>query len=448
MPTGSYRNTRYTEEELRQAAAAYEEHGSYRKAAKALGLTLRTYGRRLDRAIQQGMHPKNKPAGKLDASKGEVEDAESGNERVISGKNVTSLEELIAAADVDLSEWIVTKKVINKWDSVTKEGPRALWQVKAWLEKRPDWFVKPIKAVKPVKRVKAKSVPATATALIIPDSQHGYRRRADGSLEPLHDRLACDLALQAAKVLQPQTVVLLGDMLDLAPWSTRYTTSPSLRYTTQPALVELHWWLSSIRKAAPSAEIIYLEGNHENRILRAITEKIDEAVGLSPADDPAGPGVLSIERLLGLADLDIEYVGPYGSSWWLWEKVQLHHGSLVRSKGGQTTTAMLANSAHSQVVGHIHRREYSCKTIDSLTGSRTITAMSPGCLCRVDGAVPHAGGSTVLDWQQGLGVVYRHKEDISVQVTPIDEGGMFLHGKYYRGVDRTPELRKATGLPY
>jgi hypothetical protein len=221
-----------------------------------------------------------------------------------------------------------------------------------------------------------------------------------------------------------------------------------MRYTTQPALVELHWWLASLREAAPAAEIVYLEGNHENRIIRAITEKIDEAVGLTPANDLGGDPVLSLENLLGLRDLDIQYVGPYGSSWWLWDRIQLHHGSIVRSKGGQTTTAMLANSTHSQVVGHIHRREYACRTIDTQNGPRTIAAMSPGCLCRIDGAVPHAGGSTVLDWQQGLGVAYKSSSGVDMQLVPIDQGMMFLHGNQYHGKDRIAELRDSTGLPY
>ena len=74
--------------------------------------------------------------------------------------------------------------------------------------------------------------------------------------------------------------------------------------------------------------------------------------------------------------------------------------------------------------------------------------MSPGCLCRIDGAVPHAGGSTVLDWQQGLGIAYKSSAGVDMQLVPIDQGSMFLHGSHYRGKDRIAELRSSTGLPY
>jgi hypothetical protein len=67
------------------------------------------------------------------------------------------------------------------------------------------------------------------------------------------------------------------------------------------------------------------------------------------------------------------------------------------------------------IYGHIHRSEIAWKTRLDYDGAKTIMAASPGCLARIDGAVPSTKGGTDLDgrpisvtedWQQGLGVVY------------------------------------------
>jgi hypothetical protein len=458
------------------AVDAYNEHGTLRKAAAALGISPSSAHALLKQAEREGNVPEalatkreqralgtqrrvakqsrallSPPDPRTSLQKNpavQVEDKVESGTRVLTGKGVRSVAQLLRESNVNQEEWIVVKKVINKWDSVTKEGVQPLWQVKAWLERRPDWFVTPVKPVRALKRRRSVNAGPDQICLIIPDSQHGYRRLDSGKLEPLHDRAACDLAVQAAQEIQPAVIVLLGDMLDLAPWSLKYPVEASLRDTTQPALVELHWWIASLRTASPKAQIVYLEGNHENRITRALVEKMQEAVNLRPADELDSSSMLSMQRLLSLDKLDVEYHGPYGAAWWLWDKVKIHHGNVVRQGGGKTVSAMLGNASYSQVVGHIHRREYAARAIEYAGGQKVISAMSPGCLCRVDGAVPHNAGSSILDWQQGLGLVYKFGEQLSMQVVPIDKGRMVLHGKTYTGVDHADLLRTETGLPF
>lgn len=458
------------------AVTAYNKYGTLRKAAASLGISPSSAHALLKQAERDGNVPEalatkreqralgtqrriarqsenprpaaEKPVRVSSSLAVHVEDQVESGTRVLTGKGVRSVAQLLREASVDPDEWLVVKKVINKWDSVTKEGIQPLWQIKAWLERRPDWFVTPVQPIKALKRRRSLTTGPDQVCLIIPDSQHGYRRLDSGSLEPLHDREACDLAVQAAQELQPDVIVLLGDMLDLAPWSLKYPVEAALRDTTQPALVELHWWIASLRTASPKAQIVYLEGNHENRITRALVEKMQEAVNLRPADELDSSSMLSMQRLLSLDKLDVEYHGPYGAAWWLWDKVKIHHGNVVRQGGGKTVSAMLGNASYSQVVGHIHRREYAARAIEYAGGQKVISAMSPGCLCRVDGAVPHNAGSSLLDWQQGLGVVYKFGEQLSMQVVPIDRGKMVLHGKTYTGVDHSALLREETGLPF
>ncbi len=129
-------------------------------------------------------------------------------------------------------------------------------------------------------------------------------------------------------------------------------------------------WLAQLRMAAPTARICMLEGNHEMRLRKVLNDvACGELRTLRPADKPSGPELLSIPYLLSLDKLDVEYVEPYGKGHW-WRGIHFHHGRLVRSRGGKTVSAMLNNSAHSQVVGHIHRREIASKAGRLATRSR------------------------------------------------------------------------------
>ena len=256
-----------------------------------------------------------------------------------------------------------------------------------------------------------------------------------------------DVILQIAAKIKPEKIVVLGDMLDLAPWSTKFATEPGLRFTTQHSLVELFWFLSCLRQTCPSAEIVYLEGNHENRIERALKEKVDEALDVRPANDPEGESSLSIPRLLALDTIDVDYKGPYGADYWLWGQVRIHHGHVVRGNSGGTTSAILNNSSHSQIVGHIHRVESHSKTIQTAEGRKVITAMSPGCLCRLDGVVPAFAGKP-LNWQQGFGLVHKSASGIHITSHSIIDGEAVLGQDVIKGKDYKKSLNADTKFKF
>ncbi len=421
----------------------YYELKSTRKAATKLGLSRSTFRRRLAKAVEVlgAISPMD--------SNVQVEETVENNQKVLTIKGVRTLEELLKVSKVSLDKWVVVKKLINKWDAVTKEGITDLWQVKVWLERRPEFFSSPVLPASFRKREPSNSVPPKPlqTALIIPDAQVGFRRSAEGELSPLHDRIAMDVILQVCRDLLPEKIVLLGDMLDLAPWSTKFATEPGLRFTTQHSLVELYWFIGCLRETCPTAEIVYLEGNHENRIERALKEKVDEALDVRPATDPKGLPALSIPRLLALDSVDVDYRGPYGADYWLWDEVRIHHGHVVRGNSGGTTSSILNNSNHSQIVGHIHRVESHSKTVQTAKGQKIITAMSPGCLCRLDGVVPAFAGKP-LNWQQGFGLVHKNGKDVTITAIPILNGKAVLNQKVLTGKDYKKELEADTGLKF
>lgn len=221
--------------------------------------------------------------------------------------------------------------------------------------------------------------------LVLPDSQNGFRGD-----EPLHDRLAWEGALTvAANVQDIRCVVLLGDMLDLAPWG-RFRVSNDLLGTTQRTLDETHWWLARLRATVGwGVRIVYLEGNHEARFANTLVDAHRELSTLRGLDVPT---------LLGLEELGVEYVGPYGARVTI-DGVIYTHGDKYAKWGGATAAKYLQEYPRSVVFGHCHKAELAHRRwVDGTVNF----AMSPGTLARCDGIVP---GHAHPDWTQSVGWV-------------------------------------------
>ena len=361
------------------------------------------------------------------------------------GDRIRTLDGLLDAADVDRDRWAVESWRANSYEAQAKGGGiTQLWQVKANLRERPEWMWR---AAEPRETYQAPDVTDPATTLVIPDSQNGYRWVDDHKrLEPLHDRRAWDLAVQIARAAQPDRIVLLGDMVDFAEGSKRWPVSDDLRATTQPTIQELHWWLAELRAACPSAVIVYLEGNHEDRIDRALSQLTPELHGLRAANE--SEPLISWRRLLALDALGVEYGPTYSSA----GAVTLHpdceatHGHKVAAGGGATVARVVRQAHVSQIFGHIHRCEYAARTLHGPEGRRVVWAASPGTLCRVDGVVPAVSGR--VDWQQGLAWLTHVDGSTHCSLTPIRDGVAVWRGEALAGRDRGEEIAEATGLGY
>lgn len=272
------------------------------------------------------------------------------------------------------------------------------------------------------------------TCLVVPDSQNGFYRKPDGSLDPMHDPQCWDLVHQLNRHIKPNTIVLLGDMIDLAEWSDKYTSSPDMAYTTQATIDDLARTLGQLRRDNPTAQIVYIEGNHEKRFQLAILNHLKAAYGLRKAGDVGSHDTFSLPYLLGLEELGIEYRGSYpDGSFYLNDSLEFGHGTIVRGGGGETAKAVLKDMDHSYCYGHIHRHELRAHTIHKRDGSQEVRyAFSPGTIARIDGAVP--ANSKRNDWQQGLSVVTYSDKQFAIEMLAIDTGELFYRGQLFRGV--------------
>lgn len=281
------------------------------------------------------------------------------------------------------------------------------------------------------------------TAVMLPDPQIGFRA-IDGELDPFHDDGAMDVALQVVAAHEHDggvdKLVNLGDFLDLATMS-RFLQEAAFASTMQPSVDRGYRFLCEQRAAAPNAELVLIEGNHDKRLQNFITVNALSAFGLKQANAPASWPVMSLPHVLRLDEMDVLYIDAWpAGEYWINENLRAIHGNKVRSSGSTANAVIKDNPSISTIMGHIHRIETHYKTVGTRNGPVRTAAISPGCLCRVDGAVPSANGSVGIDgrpavhwedWQQGVAVVKYTDDRFFVTTHQILDGVTVVKGQEF-----------------
>lgn len=328
------------------------------------------------------------------------------------------------------ADWICTHFQGRAWPS----GEKQMYYGRAsFIPRHPEkceWpTVRPVQ-IKPLAMKRSKDPrPGPRRAIIACDAQIGFFRDFDTfTTESIHDQAVFALLNSVIVKEKPDVLVLAGDMLDLPDWSDHFVQGPEFAFTSQ---IAMNWFASWLRFIRPyCGRVVYLYGNHEARMERNIVNNTASAYRLKPANMPDAPPALSIESILGLEAMGIEYITEYPQGeFWLNSNLRVIHGQKIGAKSGQTAMKMLDGARASVMQGHVHRQEQAHVTTHSQGKTVTYGAYSMPTMARLDGAVP---GSTGRDnWQQGFTVVDYTKE--LFQVHPINIWGrrMIYFGEEY-----------------
>jgi predicted phosphodiesterase len=301
----------------------------------------------------------------------------------------------------------------------------------------PAWPVIDRPAPLPLPRATGGLIRKWKTAVAGADSQIGFRN-VDGELDPFHDIKAMALFTKIVELETPEHVVLAGDIIDLAEQG-RWTQEAGFSLTTQAAIDATYRWLYDLRSAAPSTRIDLIEGNHDKRLQNFVEINAKSAFGLRRAGWPTEWPVMSIPYLLRLDDLNVTYYDAYPNAHvWINNNLRAEHGTLVNSKGS-TAQRYLNETPHvSRLFGHTHRQEVVQRTTWDRMGKIRSQAINPGCLCRVDGAVPGVHSSIGADgkpatyyedWQQGAAVIRYTEDEFFVELVQFDDGKTLYKGQ-------------------
>lgn len=268
------------------------------------------------------------------------------------------------------------------------------------------------------------------------DSQIGYRN-VEGVLDPFHDEDAMALFNRIVEIERPARVVLAGDIIDLAEQG-RWTQEAGFALTTQAAFDRTYRWLVDLRNAT-DGDIDLIEGNHDKRMQNFVELNAKSAFGLKRAGWPDEWPVMSIPYLLRLDELNVTYYDAYPNAHvWINNNLRAEHGTKVNSNGS-TAQRYLNETPHvSRLFGHTHRQEVVQRTTWDRMGKIRSQAINPGCLCRVDGAVPGVHSSVGAngkpatyyeDWQQGAAVIRYTEDEFFVELVQFDEGKTVYQGQ-------------------
>lgn len=226
---------------------------------------------------------------------------------------------------------------------------------------------------------------------------------------PHHDQKACDVMKGILSVVNPDILIINGDLVDFAQISS-FDRQPGEILTLQEDLTKAKKWLKELRQSVPHAEIIYLLGNHEDRLQRYLN-KHPEIHGLD---------CLKIENLLDLAVINCQLIPKNEYKWHDW---LITHGDVVRANAGATAQALITKYGMNGVCGHVHRLALVQKT----NFSRTLTWIEGGCLSRLDPQY-----MKVADWQQGCTILRCIDGQVYPELVRINDGKAFYQGAVYK----------------
>lgn len=234
---------------------------------------------------------------------------------------------------------------------------------------------------------------------------------------PFHNEAACRNVIKLAGDLQPDHVVINGDLLDCYTLS-RFPKAPGMPNLQDEVDIGREM-LRELRMKVPTATFDYLEGNHEERLKRMILEN----PGLF------GLKALTIESLLDLKDLNINYHSYKQPVDFVGNQLTFVHGHRANKHSGASAKAhLIDNGFHNVVVGHTHRM--GSYFHDGHYGRRRAYE-NGGLFCK-----KKLEYMVEPNWQNGFCVIhYLEGDDNFIQIIPVEmnnEGTFIWKGVLYK----------------
>ena len=224
---------------------------------------------------------------------------------------------------------------------------------------------------------------------------------------PFQDNEALRVFFNFLYEYQPDELVLNGNINDF----TSFSTHPRLRDLAnvfRDGKIEREKWFGIaelLRDILPNCKITYIgsqchEGWLDNWVQQSPILVEDENYTL--------PGWLKFNEF-GI-DYEPEVYDLLGN-----KSLLVTHGTVARSKGGNSAYATMEQEGTSIIQGHTHRLAQVFKT----TSIVETVAVECGCLCQRTPWYHLKGRRLMMDWQQGFVLVNTKGNSFSTQCVPI-----------------------------
>lgn len=324
--------------------------------------------------------------------------------------HVDDLESLLAERGMKLEDWTVVRVTVNKWEGFHKDDTGEavtvpLKQLKVYL--RPKFsgaaLIQPASPLPTLlqKLGRAKSKNLFKRFFIYGDDQ---RPNVNKEFEVLKLKFLAENDFDE--------IIDLGDGMDM-PTISKYKTNPAASWSVQDCANNYASWLFALREVQPDARIRILADNHITQRLRDYQLSQAEALyGVTPATVPGLEDDLkplwSLERLLRLDELKIEYVAPPNDTHYAESHVELIPGELAVIHGYRTGANLgkkfIDDYGCSVIYGHQHAQDvYVTDHRRRGVGKRKrYFGIGVGCGAEIKGGGGYAPGA---DWQNNALVV-------------------------------------------
>lgn len=256
---------------------------------------------------------------------------------------------------------------------------------------------------------------------------------------PFHDVGLHRAAVAWLREHRPEKLCLLGDLLDYAAVSKhrKIGNEASLQETIDSAYSVLR----AYKEASPGTQILMLEGNHEDRLRNALSDKGLLSVSAVRKAETNGVPVLSTAHLLRFDELEIEQVFPPAGASYEHAEIKVtpllaaRHGHIATSGSGVSALKTLHKLRRNIVIGHTHRQSIVFHTHwDIKDQAHRLIAVEAGCMADITDGM-HYASAGAPDWQQGFAVAQMHSDDrFTLDLASYVDGRLIWRDREYRAV--------------
>jgi predicted phosphodiesterase len=216
--------------------------------------------------------------------------------------------------------------------------------------------------------------------------------------------------LRAARVFQPDHIIILGDFADFYAVSS-HSKDPSRRLSLKDEVREVNRCLSLIAELG-AAKVTYISGNHEDRFDRYIADRAPEFYGMT-----------SIKDMLKIQERGWDWV-PYKTHMTLGK---LHVTHDCGKAGKYAHYDAQATFEGNVIIGHTHRLGYT--VVGNAEGKPHLGAML-GWLGDIEAVDYMFRIRALRDWAHGFGIGYLlPDESVHVVPIPIVKNTVIIEGK-------------------
>jgi predicted phosphodiesterase len=254
--------------------------------------------------------------------------------------------------------------------------------------------------------------------------------------EPFADPSCLSVVWQIISDVQPDIVIHMGDLVDCYTIS-RFDKDPVRLLSLQDEIDAARAHLLKLREIVPTSRIVLLEGNHEDRLRRAIyaMQGAPRALAALKVVQTA----LAWPVLLDLASIGVEFVPLHEqSSTPILPKFLTTHGTRVHTRSGYTARHEHDKYGISGASGHTHRKA----THYHRDHNGNHVWIETGCTCTLG-----MDYTVDPDWQQGCNVVHFNTRSgaFNIEDVYVHNGNANWRGRDYDASAPAPSDSRRMG---